>query len=360
MNTPSRALSLMLGPSIETTVGLECNLYFEGLLPYFPTEQWELTITCELGRQLTDRWNLVPEADQIGRHPFTLRYRDPASGEVVSTSSEICVRAPGETRRHLRWLPIGDSITHALGYLKSTVARAPGFNLDLSAVGSRISGDIRHEGYPGWKVGHFFGEYHDRDANFREQIASPFLFDGTTEMDIPAYLRRHLDGKEPDLITVFLGTNDIGLLNDENRAAGIEISMAHARILIDSLLAATSASRIGLIGPLNPAGQDAFGINYGCLLNRSHYRKSQRAFVQALRERFMHHHSRISFIPAHAQIDSFTGYPSAIEPRNAHTEETHRVNTNAVHPSPCGHQQISNAILSWMIAKSGEITPFSG
>lgn len=355
MNPPSRALSLMLGSTIDATAGLECNLYFEGLLPYAPTEEWDLAITCEIGQHLSDRWSHLPQAKQAGCHPFTLSYRDPASGEMASASSEIHIHAPGQTSQHLRWLPIGDSITHALGYLEATVARAPRFNLDVTTVGSRVRGAIRHEGYPGWKIGHFFGQYDDRDANFREQIASPFLFDGAPDMNIPAYLSQYLDGQEPDLITVFLGTNDIGLLDEKTRESGIEKSMAHARTLIDHLLASTSAAKIGLIAPLNPASQDAFGTNYGCLLPRSRYRKNQRAFVQTLRENFTGHDSRISFIPAHAQIDADSGYPSEILPRNVHTEQTLRVATNGVHPSPCGHQQISNAILSWMMARAIEM-----
>ena len=287
-------LELMLGPRIDALVGFECNLYFEGLLPQQPSEDWEVTISCPLGQHLDERWSLRPEAEHIGVHPFSLRYRDPLSRDLIRAQCELHIHEAKLAGPDLRWLPIGDSITAAATYVEATIARGPRLGTTIRCLGTRFNGHngtIRHEGYPGWKFGDFHGERASLDANFREQIASAFSLDGS-HFNFGKYLETHLDGNEPDFITVFLGTNDIGLLNDETRALAIEKSIRHAETTIRTILDHTRATRIGVIPPLTPGDQNAFGINYGCLLPRWLYRKNQRAMVQALQAGFSRYHER--------------------------------------------------------------------
>lgn len=350
----------MLGQRIDTVAGHACNVYFEGLLPQQPTEAWEVSLSCELGQQLADRWTFTPTTAQIGIHAFALRYRDPHTGKTFAAACELHVHSGEAGREEIRWLPIGDSITAAALYVEATAARGLRIGTAIKSLGTRFHGQngiTRNEGYPGWKFGDFLGVRGTLDANFREQVESAFCFAAGPIFNFAKYQEVHLSGEEPDFITVFLGTNDIGLLDDATRGTEIARSIGHAETIIDSLVQNTSKTRIGVIPPLLPADQNAFGLNYGCLLPRWLYRKNQRAIAQALQEKFAEFHERVSVIPAHFQIDSLTGYPMRQERVNPHSDQTRTINTNAVHPSPVGHHQIADAILAWMAGRRDFGTP---
>lgn len=347
-----RELELMLGARLDALVGIECNLYFEGLLPHVPTEDRELSVSCEFGRHLSDRWSFTPEKAHTGVHPLTISYRDPHSRERVSASCKVHVHdaSPGS----FHWLPIGDSITNAARYLQAARERAAGLGIVLETQGTRCAeqaGGVRHEGYPGWKFGDFLGPDCSTRANFQDLTASAFSFGGEPHFDFERYRKTRLAGREPGFVTIFLGTNDIALLDDATRTEGVRAAILHAETLAEAILKHTGKTKLGFIPPLTPAGQDAFGLNYGCLIPRWLYRKNQHALVQAIQEKFAVFHERVSCISAHLGIDPFYGYPLREEKVNACSEQLRSINSNAVHPSPSGHRQIADSVLAWMIGR---------
>jgi len=354
MKSPERpALSLLLGDRIDAVVGRECNIYFEPLSLRCLTEDWELAVTCEVGHQMADRWTFVPEEAHVGRHAFALSYRDPYDGQVQSASCELHVHAEPSWSRPLEWLPIGDSITDAGGYVEALAADSRLVTLGTRSL--RSNPEVRHEGYPGWKYGDFLKErVLAEGANFYEAATSPFLFPSDTgeQFDFGRYQETHLAGKEPDFITLFLGANDIALLNDDTLESGITTAVQHGVSILDEILRTTGHTAIGIVTPLTPGSQDAFGMNYGCLIPRWRYRRNQHALVRAIQSRLATYHDRLSVLPAHLWIDPLSGYPSRTERLNAHTDETRVVAINAVHPSGSGHRQVADGIFSWMAGRN--------
>jgi len=357
MNASSRELELMLGQRLDVVVGREYNLYFEGLLPCRSAEDWELTISSEIGGHFSNRWSVTPEKAQIGNHPLTIRYRDLYSQKQVSASCEVRVHDAHLGGSHFRWLPVGDSITHAALYVQATVANAAEIGTVLKTQGTQCFGQdetIKHEGYPGWKFGDFLGPDFSTRANFQELTASAFSFENEPGFAFKKYLDTHLKGEEPDFVTILLGANDIALLDDVTRLEGIHSSLRCAEILAERIIRHTRNTRLGFILPLAPSSQDAFGTNYGCRIPRWLYRKNQRALVQALRERFADFHDRVSCISAHFNIDPYFGYPLKKERANIHSDRLRLVNTNAMHPSRTGHRQIAESLLAWMIGQNAD------
>jgi lysophospholipase L1-like esterase len=129
--------------------------------------------------------------------------------------------------------------------------------------------------------------------------------------------------------------------------AGIANALKYAEVLVDSILAATSHAIVGIVPPLTPGRQDAFGLNYGCLIPRWRYRKNQHALAHAIRERFAARHERLDIVPAYLRIDPVSGYPERMEQVNGRAEGMKLTACNAVHPSESGHRQIADALLSW-------------
>jgi lysophospholipase L1-like esterase len=357
MKSPEdRSLSLLLGNRIDTVVGRETNIYFEALSPHALTEDWELTVTCDLGRQMRDRWTFVAEPDHVGHHEISISYRSPYNGRLSSSSCRLHVHELPTIDRPLCWLPIGDSITEAGGYIKAVADLSDSSGRSITTLGSRTlrsDSAYRHEGFPGWKFSDFFHKRDSAHANFYESIASPFLFPHADEsvFSFTQYLTKHSSCQDPDFITLFLGTNDIALLNEATQQKGIKESMHYAEAFLDEILQATSHAQIGILPPLTPGSQDAFGTNYGCLIPRWRYRKNQQALVQAIQVLFADKHERLSVIPAYLSIDSLPGYPSRTIQPCIHSEHTSTIATNAVHPSESGHRQIGDAIFSWMMSR---------
>jgi len=358
MKSPDRHLPPpLLGNRIDTIVGLECNIYFEALSLRCLAEDWELTVTCELGRQMADRWTLLAEPSQKGKHAFSISYRDPHSGHLVSASCDLYVHETFAFTRPYSWLPIGDSITGAGGYVKALGEHARLHGLEVTPLGTRaLHSDPtwKHEGYPGWR----FVDFLQRrtaltGANFYDDTSSPFLFPTTTggQFDFERYLREHLADREPDFLTLFLGVNDIALLNDDTLEDGIATSLRHAETLVEGILHATKNTVIGIVPPLTPGSQDAFGTNYGCLIPRWRYRKNQHAMVRAIQNLSRKWPSRVSVVPAYLSIDPQSGYPSREENIHAHSDQTRTIASNAVHPCEAGHRQIADAIFAWMAGR---------
>ena len=359
--------SFALPQIIDLVVGVECNLYFDALLSRPITEEWEPAISCALGSHRAGRWVLTPEISHLGQHPLTLSLRDPRDGQRQTLATCLHIHEKGIGSELQRWLPIGDSITASGHYVEALLQQANQERDSLQSVGTRRAdgiSSVRHEGYPGWK---FLDFLRKRPAvhgpNFREEIAPPFIFSSTPneKPDFAAYREAHLAGQDPDFITIFLGANDVALLDDAGLVEEIPKIVSHAEALINAILEGTSRSRVGLMPPLPPsANQDAFGINYGCQIPRWRYRKNQHALLRALQDRFGDFSAHISIIPAFLHIDPVTGYPTQDEPINARTEITHSVASNAVHPSLTGHRQIADAIFMWMAGQISHLRSPSG
>ena len=358
--------SLATCERIDLMVGVEANLYFEGLLPRSITEEWEPFISCELGEHRADRWRLLPEESQIGRHPFLLSLKDPRDDHRYTFASELHIHGPTKNLHPQQWLPVGDSITATGLYVEALCKRSEQCGPLVQSVGTRTgtqAPSIRHEGYPGWKYLDFLRKRPATPGpNFREEIDPPFLSSSSSGecLDFAAYRQTHLADEEPDFITLFLGANDVALLDDTKLDEEIPKIVEQAVTLANAFLQDTSQSRIGLIPPLPPAAsQDAFGINYGCQIPRWRYRKNQHALLRALQIQFERFHPRLSLIPAFLHIDPVTGYPMRNEPANGHSDVIRSVACNAVHPSPSGYNQIADAILAW-IAGQTHLQPLPG
>lgn len=354
---------LVLPPVVYAVAGTEVNLYFQDIILAAPDRTWIFDVTCAKGKQQVERWTWVPKEEELGNVLLSIEVSD--SDDRVMARGQTIIRvvsAKAGAGRPARLLCIGDSLTHASAYtaeLQKLFAQPDQPKLKL--VGTHhppgtAEGNV-HEGYGGWTYQAFIEKYTDKPVpGDHGQRSSPFVFGSPSGpvFDVARYLKESCEGVPPDYITIFLGPNDLARIVMDpakpNVDEGIQKIFGYADKLVAGLRAAAPKAKIGLLPPLPPANQDAFGENYACsTLKYWPYRKAQHRMVELMLAKYGRREAEGLFlIPAFAMVDAEHGYPQAAVPANARTTEKVVRANNGVHPSACGYGQIADAIFGWL------------
>ncbi|MCK5803294.1 MAG: hypothetical protein KAI66_10695, partial [Lentisphaeria bacterium] len=219
-NAGGEMLRLYLPPVIHAVPGIECNLYFDNTLLVVNPANYVFDVSCAKGTQQQERWTFMPSDADVGDCVFTLAVRDGANAVLAKAETLLRV-VPGDSLQKLSILMVGDSLTHASMY-PSHVAKlaAADKKMDLTLVGSHQPKKelplARHEGYGGWTAKNFTTRFRADPEGYR--ASSPFLYegaDGKPVLDFPRYCRENNGDKIPDIVTIFLGPNDIFHADDE-------------------------------------------------------------------------------------------------------------------------------------------------
>lgn len=331
-----------LPETVWAAPGIECNIYFNNLaLPHPEALFWD--VSCEKGRQMQGCWIWTPEPADAGILPLELVGFDSEDQKAAQGKTAIRVaNAKAGAGQHIRALVIGDSLTASGLYTQELLKRFEGPDQPvLTLLGTRGEGSNRHEGYPGWTWRRFLSP---APAN---GTPSPFLFEG--KPDFSEYLRTHCEGTPPEFILIFLGTNDVFGLTDANRTATIDKVLADAERMLGVIRSGAGTSKIGLVLPLPPASQDAFGTNYACGETRRNYYQSVKQYIAAMQHRFGgREKDGIYLVPAFLGFDSEQGYPTKQQPVHARSDRTILRQVNALHPDIPGYRQVADAIYAWM------------
>jgi lysophospholipase L1-like esterase len=354
---------LLLPPVVSAVEGLETNLYFDNVTLTLNPANYAFDVTCPRGQQQSERWTWTPAAGEAGEYPLRVEVRDEDNALVArgSTVVRVAPAAAGEGGG-ATMLMVGDSLTHASIYPARVLelCHPPG-NPRLTLIGSHVPAGaaegVRHEGYGGWTAQrfatHFTGIAREGDYG---QRGSPFLYregDQPPRLNFDRYADDVADGQIPGYVTIFLGPNDVYSLNDETIEAGIDTMLTHCDELIAAIHSAAPGTTVGMMPPVPPtASQDAFGSNYGNDQTRVQYKRNVHRVVERMLERYTgRDEERISIVTAFVNLDCQRGYPTTIAPYNARTTEEGSRQSNAVHPSTAGYNQIGDAVYAWLKAE---------
>lgn len=359
-------LRTLLPPRIYSATGQEVNVYFDNVVLTPNYRNFIFDVNCAKGRQDSARWEITPKDSDIGKFPFELNVLDSENKKIALAKSEIViVSKDAGAGKSFSILIIGDSLTDASVYpneLKKLLA-ANG-NPDVKFIGSHAGrgqaadgGKVPHEGRGGWKWSDFCKVYDLSKSDYKAK--SPFLFpdaNGKPVLDFKKYLDKYNEGKAPDFITVFLGTNDVFLANDDTVDKKLDEIFAYADILLGEFRKAAPHCKIGLITTLPPsASQDAFGENYACGQTRWQFRRNQHRLVERLYQKFGDSgKDGISIIPAYVNVDCENNYPVKNSPVNARSKKPFSRPCNGVHPANEGYFQIADTLFSWIKYKLSE------
>lgn len=350
---------LTLPPTIYAVVGHEMNVYFDNVTLVLNPDNYAFDVTCPKGRQQSERWTYTPTAQDVGSHPFELIVCNEQNELLARGRCELKVVA--EAKTELSVLMIGDSLTHASIYPARVAELSDKAGTKLKLVGShhpdKQPEHIRHEGYGGWTAKRFATHYKPAapGGNYKDR-GSPFLYaedDGEPQLDFARYCKEANEGRFPDVVTIFLGPNDIFRATDETLESTIDDMLSHYKAVMKMIRKAAPTTRIAAMLPVPPAAtQDAFGANYGSTQTRWQYKRNQHRLVERMLAAFSgREEDGIQLVPAYINLDCRRNYPTALQAIEAGGEKILRQN-NGVHPSAAGYRQIGDSLYAWLSASN--------
>ena len=340
--------SVALPEKVYGVDGTSTNIYFRNLV-YTPIEQ-SVLFDLEGGPAMQKRDRIVWHANEKkpgGR--FTLHlYSGFDFQKIGERSAELVYTRPKpvQNARELRWLAIGDSLTAPGFYIEQTREAVqklyPG--ITLTPVGSQTAPQkdgeatpIHHEGRGGWHWKRYLEAYQQNTA--AGSITSPFVFGprGADDFDFTRYLAAHHDGKAPEVITIFLGANDVFGRSPRITEADIQEIISTARTMVQKIRAAAPNTIIGILTGLPPSDQEGFALNYGNGVTEWQYRRAIQLYNVALIGEFDHRwDERLYIVPIHLGFDAATAYPAS----GGNT-------TNALHPKADGFKPVAQTLTAW-------------
>jgi lysophospholipase L1-like esterase len=362
-DTIAGPVRLALPPMLYGVPGIEMNVYFDNVLLTTNINNYAVDVICAKGQQQVERWTWTPAQGDVGELPLELAVYDQQNNLVARAKTTIHVAPPDAgAGRNVSVLMIGDSLTHQSEYpLRVLELCQPAGNPVVKMIGSFAprgeDSPIRHEGYGGWTahrhMTHFTETARTGDYKLR---GSPFLYageDGKPALDFKRYCDEYNDGHAPDVVTIFLGPNDIYNATEQTQEAAIDKMLRYYDGIVEMVHNHSPQTRIGVMLPVPPcATQDGFGANSYCGQTRWQYRRNQHRLVERMIEQYSdREEERISLVPVEINIDCARGYPVRTAPSSAASSDTIVRQNNAVHPATSGYNQIGDALYCWL--KSG-------
>jgi len=216
---------LVLPPTIYAATGIETNIYFDNTVLAPNYRNYTFEASCDKGVQFDERWSVTPELHDIGNHPIELKVRDETGNAICLAQSTLHVsgnnRSIGDATTLLL---IGDSLTSAGGYSRRLMELCDSErSLHLKLIGSQSFkydaglGEAQHEGHPGWKAQSFMTPpvpaTPAQDSPFFNPVRNR---DGCPRFDLVPYFQKINEGRPPNAVVTFLGTNDVFLETDES------------------------------------------------------------------------------------------------------------------------------------------------
>lgn len=355
----NNSLRLSLPPIIYAVPGIETNVYFDNVCLVINPANYVFDVHCNRGHLQDDRWTYTPTEKEVGDYTFELKVIDQNNQTVASQKSRLRVVPKNAGKeKSLSLLMIGDSLTHNSIYPKQVFELSKKFRgpkLKLIGSHSPNSGPkVRHEGYGGWTAVRFATHFKEtaRTGNYRER-GSPFLYadeKGKPKLDFQRYCKEFNEGKAPDLVTIFLGPNDVYSATDETIKERTDTMIAHLDILVKMIQGYSDKTKIGLMLPVPPAAtQNAFGTTNGRGQTRWQYKRNQQYVVEQISKRYQDKvDQQVYLVPTNLNLDCAHNYPARNESRNAHNSEKVLRQYNAVHPATDGYLQIGDTVFCWL------------
>jgi len=330
------SLYLRLPEYIYTTTSSNYSVYYNNVILTQTPEMYSYNVSCPVGYADSMRYNL--DSLPVGNYGLELQIKDSLGNLLESKNTRIVVT---DNNVHfpdtLKILFIGNSLTYAGIYeryckefLESTGNVVKLLGTQHYTVQDSIDG-IFHEGRGGWTW-----------YKFCSSLVSPFVYGDYPGVDIQRYIEELLGGERPDVITIFLGINDLfpyysSSLGEIDAIIDEIFRPWSMGSLIDEFEESFPNTPIGIV--LTPSANERLSpwYNYwssiGYCFNQWDYKQKQHRLIQRYIDRYKElSKPNFSMIPVYANIDTYNGY----------TE------TDPLHPNLFGYEQIANSFYGWI------------
>lgn len=203
----------------------------------------------------------------------------------------------------------------------------------IKIVTDKCNGDLPESGILRYVSG---GNDH-KDISYTkvaDAAGNPFWNLDKDRVDFTAYAEK-LGVPQIDICVILLGWNN--WKHDKDHI------QEQVRIFIGNLRRDQPDCKIVLVAPNPPSSQDGFGMNYGA--NWNYYEKLKFAFsVDSWYQELCKEYENVYAISLAGQFDSEYSYPTITRQVNSRSRITETVQSNGVHPSAEGYDQIADAV----------------
>lgn len=246
---------LVLPSTIYGYVGQNMQIYFRNISAYSLDDVY-VQVTGK-GKQYTDRWEYTPVSAENFELKIDLYSKN---WNLLSSSTFNVVIKDSTSKNSARALVIGDSTVAAGTETQTMVTLSESDELfDLTLLGTRGSGENKHEGRGGWTANSYVNSSELND------MTNAFLNPSTQKFDFEYYMTsQSYDTEGVDVVFIQLGINDIFGRNNSNLQAGIDIFLENMEYMINDILSYDSDIKIviNLIIPCDQ-NQNSFSDTYG-------------------------------------------------------------------------------------------------
>jgi hypothetical protein len=319
---PLEKVEISLPPTVYGVVGHEINIYFDNVIKCNNLNNYQLDVTCNLGKQQKERWTAVPTV--AGTYTFTLYVLKNGADRIAIGTTNIVVKDIGVGNGiNKKGIIIGDSTTDQHIYVDELVNLFNSDVMDITLLGTRGVAPSLHEGRAGWAA----IDYCTKSSY--NGLTNAF-WNGTT-FDFSYYMTQ-TGFTLPDYVVINLGINDIA------RAYTVSGILGYYDTIINSIKTYNANIKIGLALTIPPASQDAFGHDSQNGTTAYQQKSGVFALVQQLLSRYASD-SRIFFIPINTNLDTVNNMQTEQVQVNSRNTTLITRQSNNVHPGNSGYYQ---------------------
>ena len=312
-----------LPEKLYVVTGHELNIYFNNVLDY-PYEDYQIDITCNIGKQEQRRWTV----DAVTAGNYNLKISIYKDYELLTEKTSEVIVVDESVGDSVDVLVLGDSTINQSRATARLLDLTDQDVMDVNLLGTRGSGDNRHEGRGGWT----FSKYRTGDV-YQDKV-NPFYNPAKNDFDFSYYMDEQGYSKV-DVVIISLGINDtFGPTSDNALNNRVDTIFNDATHIINSIKSYNNNIKVGICLTIPPnENQDSFGAQYGNDQTQWRYKRNNAIWVNRLIEEYSNDNA-VNLIPDNVNIDCIHGFNDD--------------GNGAVHPNETGDKQRGNTFYYWL------------
>ena len=297
--------------------------------------EYNILWTCDIGESLERKYSLTATEEMIGDHALTVSVYDNALNLLAEKTCTLSV-VEGKLSEGFSLLQIGDSLS-CDGML---YRRLQGLAEDqIVFQGTRSIDGFLMEGRIAFSANDYLNETAYKVDEGED--CHPFYNPGTEGFDWTYY--REMTGFYPDVVQIFLGTNNIqaGEDNTDDIVA-----------MVDAIRRDDVMTPIYVVNTIYQGSQNGLGswkTQHGEYLSKGWNKHEQDLAVfnlmVDLAEKLAGYED-VYLVPAGISMDSEYNYDSAQQPVNPYSDSTEIYESDPVHPNKAGYYQIADVMFA--------------
>lgn len=331
----SQTVTLNIPDRYNLVHGKMFELFYKGLIKGVRPLNYDIKITCDIGKVYKRKYAVTPISTDVGEHPLTFTVRDDNGNVIASKTVTLCVNAkPTKPSTEKTVLCIGDSLTAGGEWIDKCENQLVSAGIDnVRFIGSKEVNGNRFEATGGYGI----------ETYVNQSDNNPFYPSTANEWSLTNYLTS-IGESNVDIVCVFLGWN--------NRFMSRTDYGYYLGELLNNITYEFPNVKFLLFGLQFP-DKDGLGESYGAswdFLETVQYVIDHETLLNITVPAF---NSRVVNISG--QFDTEYNMPTATRKVNNRNSTTETYINNGVHPSENGYNQISDVAYCELVAMLKEV-----